>query len=259
MIWVFDSGFGGLQTLKYLKRQFPHNDFLFLADSKNLPYWNKPKALIKELTIRNITWLLDQWCTHVVIACNTAVASIYQHWFAEEIEKKLISVTQCGLKESILFWYKKIAVMCTQATHDLQVYQTIYHDIHWQWEIYTIPTPELVPLIEATHINYDKVYYYLELYSKYIADDTDCLILWCTHYPVLLNIFWEQFPQLKIIDPGRSCIYSINKKLTHSLEKKSQGRGHIRICCTGSPDTFRKGAQKIWKTQDIPALEYITL
>jgi hypothetical protein len=47
------------------------------------------------------------------------VASIYEHWFQEDTEKKLIAVTRCGLKEALLYNYKKIAVMCTQATHDL--------------------------------------------------------------------------------------------------------------------------------------------
>jgi glutamate racemase len=257
MIWVFDSGFGGLQTLKYFKKQFPHNNFLFLADTKHLPYGDKTKEAIKELTIQNINWLLEQWCSHVVIACNTAVASIYEHWFQEDTEKKLIAVTRCGLKEALLYNYKKIAVMCTQATHDLWVYPTIYQELHWTWEIYTIPTPELVPLIEAPIINYDKVYYYMELYSTYITPDTDCLIMWCTHYPVLISIFWEQFPFLKIIDPGRSSIFTLDKRISQSFHKKTQGRGSIRICCTGSIDTFKKWARKIWKTDDLPSISHV--
>jgi glutamate racemase len=60
MIGVFDSGFGGLQTLKYLKSQFPHENFLFLADNKNVPYGDKDEDTIRDLTVKNITWLLGQ-------------------------------------------------------------------------------------------------------------------------------------------------------------------------------------------------------
>jgi glutamate racemase len=259
MIWVFDSGFGGLQTLKYFKKQFPHDDFLFLADTKHLPYGNKSKENIKALTVANINRLFEQWCSHVVIACNTAVASVYEHWFQADTEKKLIAVTRCGLKETILYNYKKIAVMCTQATHDMAVYPTIYKELQWTWELYTIPTPELVPLIEASVINYDKVYYYMELYSKYITPDTDCLIMWCTHYPVLITIFWEQFPQLKIIDPWRSSIFTLDKRISQSLQKKYQWRGSLRICCTGSVDVFKKWATKIWKTHDLPDVFHVSV
>jgi glutamate racemase len=41
MIGIFDSGFGGLQTMKYFKEKYPQYDYLFLADSKNCPYGSK--------------------------------------------------------------------------------------------------------------------------------------------------------------------------------------------------------------------------
>ena len=259
MIWVFDSWFWWLQTLKYLKAQFPHEDFLFLADNKNIPYGNKDELTIRNLTVKNITWLLDQWCQYIVIACNTAVASIYHHWFSEEIENKLIGVTKCGIKEAILYNHKKIAVLCTQATHNLNVYPTIYEEVQGKWLLYTIPAPELVPLIEADTLDYDKIYHYVDMYGKYIAADTDCLILGCTHYPIILDVFWEKFPYLKIIDPGRSTIFTLDKRISSKDSKKDYGRGHIRLVCTGSSEKFIKWAQKIRKTKDLPPIEEVSI
>lgn len=197
---------------------------MFLADNANVPYGDKSEEAIKALTIKNITWLLEQGCHHVIIACNTAVASIYKDWFQEDVKKRLIAVTRCGVKEAILYNYQKIAVFCTQATHSLQVYPHLYRDLQGQGELYTIPTPELVPLIEAGRLDYDKLYYFLETYKKYIAGGTDALILGCTHYPIVLELFWEQFPQLKIIDPGRSTIFTLDKRISRALVKKKYGR-----------------------------------
>lgn len=252
MIGVFDSGFWGLQTLKYLIRQFPHEDFIFLADNANVPYWDKNEADIKRLTIQNINRLFDQGCHHVIIACNTAVASVYKDWFQEDLKKRLIAVTRCGVKESILYNYQKIAVFCTQATHDLKVYPTLYQELQGQGEIYTIPTPELVPLLEDSPLDRKKIYTTIEGYYKYLAPDTDALVLGCTHYPIVLEVFWELFPQLKIIDPGRSTIFTLDKRICNKSVKKNFGRWSIQLFCTGSIERFHQWASKIWKGNQLP-------
>ena len=259
MIGVFDSWFGGLQTLKYLRVQFPHEDFIFLADSKNLPYGDKTKQELKQLTKENISRLLGQWCHHVVIACNTAVASIYDHRFALDIEKKLIAVTKCWIKETIIYNYKKIAVFATQATHDLQVYPTIYKECHWVWELYVIPTPKLVPLIESKPLDYDQIHQLVDQYATNISKDTDCLILWCTHYPILIDVFWEKFPQLKIIDPWRSSIFSLDKRLQTKAVAKIWGEWNICIYCTWDIESFVTGAKMIWKTSDLPEVNQLEM
>ena len=259
MIGVFDSWFWWLQTLKYLKVQFPHEDFLFLADSKHVPYGDKSENEIKALTIKNISRLLDQWCHHVVIACNTAVASIYHHWFAQDIEKKLIAVTKCGVKEAILYQHKKVAVFATQATHDLDVYPTIYKELCWKWILYVVPTPGLVPLIESESLNYNKIHHIVDQYMNYISKDTDCLILGCTHYPILIDVFREKFPRIKIIDPGRSSVYTLDRRLNNKDMLKTIGRGNIHIYCTWDVKRFLMWAKKIWKTSDLPTIKKINI
>ena len=40
-IGVFDSGVGGVSTIKKLHKMLPNEDFLFSGDSKNAPYGSK--------------------------------------------------------------------------------------------------------------------------------------------------------------------------------------------------------------------------
>lgn len=257
MIWVFDSGFWWLQTVKYLRAQFPYEDFLFLADTKNLPYGDKDEKTLQLLTRKNIERLLHAWCHHVVIACNTAVASIYHHWFAEDIEKKLVAVTQSAVKEIILYNFNQSAVFCTQATHTLWVYPTIYEKLGGKWVIYSIPTPEFVPLIESDTIDYESIAKYIDFYSEQITPETDCLILWCTHYPIILEMFWEKLPRLKIIDPWRSAIFTLDKRLVDKQLKKNDWKWTTRICCTGDVEKFARWAQRLLKTNDLPKITYV--
>ena len=202
--------------------------------------------------MQHINYLFDLWCEYIVIACNTAVASIYKHWFEIDKEKRLISVTSSGVKKAIRNNAKNIAVLCTQATHDLWVYPLVYQQLEGAGRLYTVPTPELVPLIESEDIDYDRLVYLIEKYQKYIDAETDTLILWCTHYPLLLDIFWEKFSMLDIVDPGRGTLFTLEKRLNITKQKKCFGRGNVRILCTGQDDVFLRGAKRIWKTDDLP-------
>lgn len=53
-IGIFDSGIGGLTTLKEIKKLLPHENYLYYADSQNNPYGEKTnKELLNIVT--NIT------------------------------------------------------------------------------------------------------------------------------------------------------------------------------------------------------------
>ena len=48
MIGVFDSGIGGLTLLKEMMHTLPHENFLYYADTENVPYSYKTTEQIKE-------------------------------------------------------------------------------------------------------------------------------------------------------------------------------------------------------------------
>ena len=42
-IGLFDSGLGGLNVLNEFLKKYPHNEYIYYGDTKNLPYGNKSK------------------------------------------------------------------------------------------------------------------------------------------------------------------------------------------------------------------------
>ena len=42
-IGVFDSGIGGINVLSCLIKKYPHNEYIYFGDTKNLPYGDKNK------------------------------------------------------------------------------------------------------------------------------------------------------------------------------------------------------------------------
>lgn len=75
-ILVIDSGVGGVSVLKVLKKEFPNESFIFVADNSVSPYGNKTKKFLKEHILNLINeYTLKYSIKLIVLACNTITAS----------------------------------------------------------------------------------------------------------------------------------------------------------------------------------------
>ena len=59
-IGVFDSGVGGLSILKELKKLLPKENYIFFADQKHVPYGNKTKKELEELTDKILSFFVSE-------------------------------------------------------------------------------------------------------------------------------------------------------------------------------------------------------
>src|SRR3989344_5253190 len=73
-IGIFDSGLGGLFLMKPIVAALPQYDYLYLGDTKNLPYGDKSQEEIYRFTRRAVKYLLTHGCAIVLVMCNTASA-----------------------------------------------------------------------------------------------------------------------------------------------------------------------------------------
>jgi len=229
MLWVFDSGFGGFQTLKYLKEKFPDFDYIFYADNKNVPYGNKSPEEIEEFTFSWLNYLFDHGAKIVILACNTASAYAIKKWQALYPEKKVLSITIPWVEKIIEKWYKKVALLATFATINSDIYRKKYKELAWkEIEFVQIPAPKLVEIIEKQVDDEEIINEVVSYYLNQIPDDIEALILWCTHYPIYKNYFQRYFKK-NIIDPS----YEAVDKLVDYF--------------TNHPDIY-KSISKNWKT-----------
>ena len=73
-IGFYDSGLGGIKTLKDIIDMGLNEEIYFLADEKNKPYGTKKVEEVKNIAIENVQKLVDLGCKIVVVACNTATS-----------------------------------------------------------------------------------------------------------------------------------------------------------------------------------------
>ena len=108
-IGIFDSGIGGLSVLHVAKRLLPHEQFIYYADEKHVPYGEKSKEEIIGYVDEIIQFMINHGAKAVVIACNTATSA------AVALMRKKYSLPIIGMEPAVkkavdLYGNKKVLV-----------------------------------------------------------------------------------------------------------------------------------------------------
>ena len=197
-IGVFDSGLGGVNVLSNLIKKYPNNEYIYFGDTKNLPYGDKTKEELLELSNEAIDFLLTKNVDIIIIACGTISSICYN-----DIKNKysipiydIISPTINYLKESN---YNKIGVIGTNRTIESKIFNINNKDILMK------STPNLVPIIENNLINEkeNEINNTISCFKDY-----DILVLGCTHYPLIKPICDKL--GIKTLDMGEILSNTIN-------------------------------------------------
>jgi glutamate racemase len=196
-IGFFDSGLGGLLILKAVAKALPQYDYVYYADTANLPYGDKTEEEIFSLTKKAIQELFARDCLLVIVACNTASAETLRRlqdtYLKEEYpDRKILgvivptieTVVETGSKRAVLIGTKRTV---ESGKYERELAKLVGGDV----ELVSIATPELVPLIELHEIEaaVDSTIKTIER----VAREGDVMVLGCTHYVMLKNSLREHF------------------------------------------------------------------
>ena len=198
-IGMFDSGVGGTSIWKEVRKELPNESTIYLSDSANAPYGNKPAEAILALSIKNTEALLEQNCKLIVVACNTATTNAIDY-LRNNYDVPFIGIEPAIKPAALQTQSKSIGILATKGT----LSSTLFHQTaaHFTQDVSVVEIigEGLVPLIEAGQLKSPEL---LDLLASYmapmIAANIDYLVLGCSHYPYLI-------PQLKKILPSHVTI-----------------------------------------------------
>jgi glutamate racemase len=225
-IGIFDSGIGGTSIWQEIKTLLPHEDTIYLSDSKNAPYGEKSKQKIIDLSIKNTELLLQKNCKLIVVACNTATTN------AIKVLREMYDIPFIGIEPAIKpaalkTRTNKIGILATKGTLNSELFEKTSNSI--AKEITTKETigKGLVELIESGKINSIEMKKLLSSYIKpMLKEDVDSLVLGCTHYPYLIPQIREIVGnKIQIIDSGEAvakqtkAILEMHHLLNNKIEK----------------------------------------
>lgn len=216
-IGIFDSGIGGLTVLHQAMLTLPKEDFIYYADTDNVPYGTKSRVEIIGFADRAVDFLVKQDVKAVVIACNTATSA------AIDYIRGKYSLPILGMEPAIKPAVKRcngkrVMVIATPLTVREEKLHNLIQQVDDEHVVDLLPMPELVTFAEAGKYDSPEVYEYLKReLAGYELENYSALILGCTHFNYFKDTYRRIFPkEVAFID---GSVGTVNH-LKHILEEK---------------------------------------
>ena len=266
-IGVFDSGVGGLTVLDAMRKAMPGEDYLYLGDTARLPYGNKSPSTIIRYTCQAAARLVEQRVKMLVVACNTmsavALPKLGELW----PDVTTLGVVEPGAQAACAASpHGRIAVIATRSTVSGGAYPKAILRHRPEATVQSLACPLFVPLAEEAWFDGPLVegivaHYLTPLFAT--SDRPDCLVLACTHYPLLAK------PIRRIIGDGPCIVDSAEttaraaKKLLEETAtahpQQHNRKGVMRFFTTDNPARFaRTGSLFLGETileQDVTVVD----
>ena len=186
MVGLFDSGSGGLNTVRYIKENAPDVDLVYLIDRARAPYGIKTEKELVGITSENIERLLDMGATRVLIACCTAstVHPQLSHGLKSTSIPIVQAVADCAKNATRI---GSIGVIATAHTVNSHAFKNALTGC----SVSELALGELVSLIDSG-LSDDTIGEQEEeklgtMLEPILTRGIDTLILGCTHFPSLIR------------------------------------------------------------------------
>ena len=263
-IGIFDSGVGGLIIARAIRKAMPEYDYVYLGDTKRVPYGNRSHDTVYEFTREGIDFLFKKEnCAIVIVACNTASAralrEIQQKYLPDltpdpspfkgegrkntessalpreglgrVFQRNVIGVLIPTAEECAK--YKKVGIIGTAGTIASNPFPVEIKKLG-KTVVFQNPAPMLVPLAEAGEKALATPF--LKKYlAPLIAKHPDAIALGCTHYPFYKKEIRKIVgPKIKIISQDEIVPKKLKEYFVRHPEivKKLAKNGKAKILVT---------------------------
>ena len=224
-IAFFDSGIGGLTVLKECRKILPDEDYIYFADTENVPYGIKPENMVKAFIIDAVEFLAKQDIKMVVVACNTATSVAISDLRAK------YSFPVVGMEPAIKPALeknsdRKVLVLATSLTLELEKLKRLLLIYDKNHKVDKLSLDGLVKLAENLEFDTDGVSRYLkEKFSGLKIKDYGTVVLGCTHFLYFKDLIKSYFEEgTFIIDGNEGTARNVKRILRErSLLNKNGG------------------------------------
>lgn len=245
-IAVFDSGLGGLTVLRALRGRLPQEDFFYFADTRFLPYGDRPETFLKQRGVLIAEALAKRGAKALVIACNTATAAA-----AEAIRSAIdlpIVALEPGVKPAVGQTRSGvIGVLATTRTLASERFQRLVGNHAAHLKVIPVACPGLAEAIESEGPESPLVAKLLDGFiAPLAAAKADVVVLGCTHYPWVAEAIARRMPAgVSLLDTGEAVARQLERLLAAS-QLLGGGRGHLAVATSGAPATVNATVNRLW-------------
>ncbi|NRF39774.1 glutamate racemase [Pedobacter foliorum] len=251
-IGVFDSGYGGLTVFKSIAEKLPQYNYIYFGDNARSPYGDHSFDTVYQYTLECVEWLFAQGCQLVILACNTASAKALR-----SIQQKVLPVKYPNNRvlgvirptAEVVGGFtssKTIGVMGTRGTVNSESYLIEINKFFPEVKVLQQSCPMWVPLVENNEHLDPGADYFVEKYINELLDkdnNIDCILLACTHYPLLIPKIKEMLPEnVSLLGQGDIVANSLVQYLKNHPEIAS------KVGVEGKKSFFTSGDAEVFNT-----------
>ncbi len=242
-VLVFDSGIGGLTVLREARVLMPERNFVYVADDAAFPYGNWEEAALTERLLALFGELISRYKPVVcVIACNTAFTLA-----GSALRQTYPDMTFVGTVPAIKPAAERtrsglVSVLATPGTVKRAYTRELIQSFASQCHVRLVGSENLARMAEG-YIRGGKLEdaaVLAEISSCFVEKEgkkTDIVVLACTHYPFLANIFRKLAPwPVDWLDPAEAIARQARRLVPMTDHLKSDGEADIAYFTSGQPD-----------------------
>ncbi|MDN5582042.1 MAG: glutamate racemase [Corynebacterium sp.] len=187
-IGIFDSGVGGLTVARSIIDQLPGESVIYIGDTANSPYGDKPLATVRSLATSIADQLVERGCKMIVVACNSASAAFLRD-ARERYPVPVVEVILPAVRRAVsVTRNNRVGVIGTRATVTSGAYQDLFAASPGV-EVVAQACPQFVPFIERGITSGRQLLGLAETYLEPLKEaGVDTVVLGCTHYPLLTGV-----------------------------------------------------------------------
>ena len=242
-IGIFDSGLGGLNGLRALRRFLPSENIVYFADSGRLPYGGKTRSQLREMALQDLAFFSAFDVKAVLIACGTLSSNagdLLDSW----------TVPAVGVLASSADWMSRLtgdgplAVIATEASIRSGSYEAAFRRACPGREVLSVGCPDFVPMIESGHtapedpVVQDAVERCLQPLK---GTQPDALLLGCTHYDLIGEAISRFLgPDTELISAAECGAAALCSRLLK--DGKTGGNGQTSFFTSGDALAFQHAA-----------------
>lgn len=242
-IGIIDSGVGGLTVVRSLVVRGMPFDVIYVGDNANMPYGNRSAAEIIALTMRMLTLLSEYSVEAVAIACNTisAIADQVRPYSSVPLVDIISPAAEAlaGRGES------DVGLFATEFTVKSGLHAARVRELNPAVKVLGVASPRLAALIDGAIDDEkairDEIASMLQRLEA--VQPVKTVLLGCTHYPIVMDIFKSLAPDIDFIDPADlqadAVLRLFSRDRREAADSTNAAKASLDLVTSGNPESYR--------------------
>ncbi|MBP2549103.1 glutamate racemase [Neorhizobium galegae] len=242
-VLVFDSGIGGLTVLREARVLMPERGFIYVADDMGFPYGGWEEAALQARILSLFADLLDTYEPEIcVIACNTAFTLAGAALRAAFPQMTFVGTVPAIKPAAERTRSRLVSVLATPGTVRRAYTRDLIQSFASQCHVRLVGSENLARMAEA-YIRgdaLDDVAVKAEIAPCFVEKDearTDIVVLACTHYPFMANVFRRLAPwPVDWLDPAEAIARQARRLVPLTEGAVHPEEADFAVFTSGQPD-----------------------